>query len=104
MFPCLFHKNSNITLNLNFTTKAEYGSLTNQLFGTIAGVKVPFPLPDNEKSACSNGIKCPLVANQNFYQIISIPILSSYPDVRFSHKEFLLLSTIRLNFLIIILL
>ena len=103
MFPCLFQKNSNITLNLNFTTKAEYGSLTNQLFGTIAGVKVPFPLPDNEKSACSNGIKCPLAANQNFYQIISIPILGAYPDVRFSQKEFLLRS-IKLNFLIIILL
>lgn len=82
-FPCLFYKNSNITLHLNFTTKAEFQSLTNELFGTIAGVKVPFPLPENEKSACSNGIACPLAANQNFYQAVTIPILSSYPDVRF---------------------
>ena len=70
-------------MHLGFTSKVEFKSVTNQLFGTIAGVKVPFPLPDNEKSGCNTGIQCPLKPNATYYDIVTIPILSSYPVVSF---------------------
>jgi hypothetical protein len=43
--PCPFHKNQTIILKLNFTSSFNINSVTNNLYGIIAGVQIPFPIP-----------------------------------------------------------
>ncbi len=53
--------------------------MKNLVYGTIAGVKVPFPLP--QADACTNGITCPVNEGSVNQESISLPILPSYPSV-----------------------
>ena len=47
--------------------------------GTIAGVKVPFPLP--QADACANGVTCPVLNGTDLSETISLSILNVYPTV-----------------------
>ncbi|RNA38862.1 epididymal secretory E1 [Brachionus plicatilis] len=77
--PCTFHKNQNVTLNLKFTTTRQLNSLKNLVYGIIAGVKVPFPLP--QADACKNGVPCPVAANTVVQEALSLVVLPEYPSI-----------------------
>lgn len=53
--------------------------VTNKVYGIIAGVPVPFPLP--EADACKLGVTCPISANTAVTEVVSIPISKAYPSV-----------------------
>ena len=47
--------------------------------GVIAGVPVPFPLPESD--GCKLGVKCPVNQNDSNMATLSLPVLSSYPSI-----------------------
>ncbi len=47
--------------------------------GVIAGVPVPFPLP--EPDACKLGVKCPINAADSNLATMAIPVQASYPSI-----------------------
>ena len=53
--------------------------MDNLLYGVIAGVKVPFPIP--QADACTNGIQCPLVAGKTYEESILVPVDPAYPQI-----------------------
>ena len=77
--PCVFHKNTNVTVTIEAQFDADHTSLKNVVYGQIAGVPVPFPLPQSD--VCSNGVTCPVKATTTISQSITIPVLSVYPSV-----------------------
>lgn len=77
--PCTFKKNSNVTVVVETSFDADHASLKNVVYGQIAGVPVPFPLP--QADVCANGVTCPVTAGTTIKQSITIPVLSVYPSV-----------------------
>ena len=59
----------------------EESDVTNKLYGIIAGVPVPFPLPDDD--ACKLGVTCPVPAKKMVQEKVIIPVQKSYPIVSF---------------------
>ena len=54
--------------------------LTAVVHGIVAGIKVPFPIPQTD--ACEKcGLVCPLKANTSFSYSTYIPVQKSYPTV-----------------------
>ncbi len=70
-----------VTLTIEATFDADHASLKNVAYGQIAGVPVPFPLP--QADICTNGVSCPVKAGTTISQSIKIPVLSAYPSVSF---------------------
>jgi hypothetical protein len=68
-----------VKLNKINIKEQTFKSITNLCYGVLAGVKVPFPLP--QPDACTNGVSCPINAGTTFTQKISVPILNVYPSV-----------------------
>jgi Niemann-Pick C2 protein len=67
-------------MNMNlFQIDTSFKALKNLVYGTIAGVKVPFPLP--QADACQNGIQCPVNQGTVNDETISLAILPEYPSV-----------------------
>ena len=58
-----------------------FTDLTNKLYGLIAGVPVPFPLP--QEDACKLGVTCPIVAGTQYVETVGLTIESVWPDVSF---------------------
>ena len=54
--------------------------MTNVIYGIIAGVKVPFQVPQGD--ACANGIQCPVIAGTTYTEQITIEVLPVYPTVK----------------------
>ncbi|CAF0722639.1 unnamed protein product [Brachionus calyciflorus] len=77
--PCIFKKNDNVTLTLEFTATRQFKSLTNLVYGIIAGVKVPFPLP--QADACKNSVPCPLNSSVHVKEALSLVVLPEYPSI-----------------------
>ena len=78
-FPCVFPKNQNASLTISITSNTSYTSLSNIAYGVIAGIKVPFPLP--QPDVCSNGVTCPINQGTTFTETILVPVLGIYPSV-----------------------
>lgn len=81
--PCLFPRGKSASIEVEFTPSDATDKLTANVYGYIAGQKVPFPLPGctdpcNEE-ACK--LKCPLVPETSNTYNVSIPVSSLYPPV-----------------------
>lgn len=95
--PCIFVKNTNASITIEFTSSrlnlsylkeifnnclykgSESKTLRNLVFGIIAGVKVPFPIP--QEDACKVGLPCPLPANVHVKEELYLAILPEYPSI-----------------------
>lgn len=51
----------------------------NHVYGVIAKVPVPFPLPND--NGCSMGINCPVKNGDNLKESVTLPVLNEYPKV-----------------------
>ncbi|CAF0850234.1 unnamed protein product [Rotaria sp. Silwood1] len=77
--PCKFVKGKTYTMNLTFQSEDSSITAKVSIHGIIAGIPVPFPLPDSD--ACKLGIKCPINNNDINTASLSLPVLSSYPSM-----------------------
>jgi Niemann-Pick C2 protein len=78
--PCTFYKQQTYSVTIQFVTNANTPSAKNLVYGIIAGVPVPFPLP--QADVCKNNVTCPLVAGTTYTESLSLSVLSEYPTVR----------------------
>lgn len=51
----------------------------NHVYGVIAKVPVPFPLPNDD--GCSMGISCPVNNGDSLTESVTLPILNEYPKL-----------------------
>ena len=68
------------TKNLILILEAQVASVKAEVHGIVAGIPVPFPLPNSD--ACKNsGLTCPMPANQKQTYQNELPVKSEYPSV-----------------------
>ncbi|CAF2372502.1 unnamed protein product [Rotaria sp. Silwood2] len=77
--PCKFLKGKTYTMNLTFQSQASSITAKVSIHGIIAGMPIPFPLPDPD--ACKLGVQCPINNNDINTASLSLPVLSSYPSM-----------------------
>ncbi|XP_035706326.1 ecdysteroid-regulated 16 kDa protein isoform X1 [Folsomia candida] len=78
---CNLKTGTNVTININFTPKADIAKLTAVVHGVVAGVPMPFHFP--QVNACQNSnITCPLQSGQGYSYSVKLPVLGSYPKIK----------------------
>ncbi|EFA02897.1 ecdysteroid-regulated 16 kDa protein [Tribolium castaneum] len=77
---CVLKRNTNVSIEIAFTTNADSDTLTAVVHGVVLGVPLPFNLP-NPDGCKDSGVSCPLRAGQSYTYKTSLPVLSSYPKV-----------------------
>ena len=66
--------------SLSFSPEEQtYPSLTNAVYGVIAGVLVPFPL--SQPDVCELGVVCPMETGTDNVETVVIKVLTTYPCV-----------------------
>merc|ERR1712150_213501 len=78
--PCQLTGGNNYSASVNFTSNEGSNAVTTKVYGIIAGVPVPFPVPSD---ACNNhNLKCPVVAGSTFTYTNSIYCSPDYPKIK----------------------
>ncbi|XP_036363065.1 NPC intracellular cholesterol transporter 2 homolog a-like [Octopus sinensis] len=79
--PCILKKNTNVSIEVDFTATADVQTVKDAVYGIIAGIHVPFPT--SQPDACKDkGLTCPLKKGQKYTYKSVIPISSTYPDIQ----------------------
>ncbi|XP_076620742.1 NPC intracellular cholesterol transporter 2 homolog a [Colletes latitarsis] len=80
---CDLVRNTNASININFTIDKDMTDVYAMVRGIIMEVPIPFPLPNAD--ACKDpdsGITCPLTKSGEVYHYKNtLPVLSSYPKL-----------------------
>ena len=63
-----------------FSLGEKVEKLTAIVHGIIAGIPIPFPLP-NPDACKDSGLQCPLASGKSASYVATLPILSEYPAV-----------------------
>lgn len=82
--PCVFHKNTNVTLAVTFETNEIVEDSVNtkiDFSAYFAGIHVHLPLA-NPKACVKHGLKCPLKPKQKAVMTAKIFIKDSFPPVK----------------------
>ncbi|RNA35195.1 epididymal secretory E1 [Brachionus plicatilis] len=77
--PCVFTKGKNYTLVLEFTSKVDTTKVVNHVYGIVAKIPVPFPLPNGD--GCTLGINCPVKSGDSVKESVTLPVLQEYPKI-----------------------
>merc|ERR1712212_742647 len=82
---CTFIRGKIAHISLPFTPKSTVSQLTSSVHGIIAGVPIPFPLPESD--ACkSTEPGCPLQSGNLATYTFSLPVKSIFPPVSLDVK------------------
>ena len=78
---------STLHIYINIITgSANITSMTNKVYGVVAGVSLPFPgYPSNMEKVCDLGIsggQCPIGVGASFTEEVKLPVTSVAPSVR----------------------
>lgn len=77
---CILRRNSNVTMNIEFTPNKELSSITTDIHGVMMNMPIPFPLAD--KDACKDkGLACPIQPNVLANYTATMAVLKAYPKV-----------------------
>ncbi|KDR22662.1 protein NPC2 homolog [Zootermopsis nevadensis] len=82
---CILKKNSNVTLDISFTTSVTDNTVTADVHGIIQGIPIPWPV-QNPDACKSSGLKCPLEPGKNYHYTATFPIKTSYPTMHLQVK------------------
>lgn len=78
---CILKSGQSADLTVEFTSLEPTNVVKASVHGIIAGVPLPFPLPQSD--ACQNsGLTCPLEDKTNYTYTASIPISPAYPKIK----------------------
>ncbi|XP_034530627.1 NPC intracellular cholesterol transporter 2-like [Notolabrus celidotus] len=78
--PCQLKKGGSYTVNVTFTSDELSQTSTAVVHGVIAGVPVPFPIPNQD--GCKSGIQCPIQPQQTYHYINALPVKTEYPAIK----------------------
>ncbi|XP_031703772.1 NPC intracellular cholesterol transporter 2 [Anarrhichthys ocellatus] len=78
--PCQLHRGQSYSVNVTFDSAVESQASKAVVHGIIAGVAVPFPIPNED--GCKSGIQCPIQKQQQYHYLNSLPVKSVYPPIR----------------------
>jgi len=77
---CHLERGKSANISVTFNTTATAAKVVASVHGIIAGVPIPFPIPQSD--ACLNsGLKCPLAKSQQYQYHASLFVRSSYPKI-----------------------
>ncbi len=79
--PCIFRHGINGTIKVTFKTAFPALSLKSEVNVILAGVRVPFHLP-NPNGCKDSGITCPIKAGSVLTYQTTLPVLKQYPSLR----------------------
>lgn len=82
--PCKFHKGSDLSAEIRFTTNEATKTLTPQLSAKVWTLKVPINLPAEHQNGCAHlkEGQCPLKANDEAVYFVETPVKSSFPSMK----------------------
>ncbi|XP_061423899.1 NPC intracellular cholesterol transporter 2 [Lethenteron reissneri] len=78
--PCILCKDKTYNINVTFTSDTESQGSTAVVHGILAGIPIPFPIPNND--GCKSGITCPIAKNQAYTYDVGLPVKSDYPSIK----------------------
>uniref|UniRef100_A0AAQ5X293 NPC intracellular cholesterol transporter 2 n=1 Tax=Amphiprion ocellaris TaxID=80972 RepID=A0AAQ5X293_AMPOC len=78
--PCQLHKGQSSSVNVTFNSGVESHTATAVVHGIIAGVPVPFAIPNAD--GCKSGIQCPIQKQQIYHYETELPVKSEYPSIK----------------------
>ncbi|KAH3848099.1 hypothetical protein DPMN_090448 [Dreissena polymorpha] len=78
--PCVFTKGENVSVTIDFTTNSTVTDVQAKVYGEVAGVFVPFALP-NPDGCQGCDLTCPLGAGEQSYTN-TFPVLAIYPEIK----------------------
>ncbi|EDO30774.1 predicted protein [Nematostella vectensis] len=79
--PCTLHKGTTVSVNITFVPHVTLDSGKAIVHGVIAGIPVPFPLPNAD--VCKNsGLKCPLEPGTKYVYQSSLEVKTMYPSLK----------------------
>ncbi|XP_071441360.1 ecdysteroid-regulated 16 kDa protein-like [Hetaerina americana] len=81
---CILRRNSNVTIQFDFTPYYGTNKVTAVVHGIKMGIPVPFHFPDEE--ACRQTLKCPLFKGKTYTYEATFPIKKKYPTLRLDVK------------------
>ncbi|CAL1538541.1 unnamed protein product [Lymnaea stagnalis] len=76
--PCPFKRNTNVSVTINFNANYAITSAQTSVHGDIAGVLVPFPIPDSD--AC-HFMTCPISQGSSAVYKNAIFVQQAYPKI-----------------------
>ncbi|CAG0913591.1 unnamed protein product [Notodromas monacha] len=87
---CILQSGKTVKLAWTIQATEALKSLQAKVYGTIAGIPVPFPLP-NSNACKDSGISCPVKDGDTFTYDLNLDVKSAYPkihvDVKFTLVE-----------------
>ncbi|KAI2654595.1 epididymal secretory E1 precursor [Labeo rohita] len=78
--PCPLHKGQSYTVNVTFTSNVASQTSTALVHGVVAGVPVPFPIP--QPDGCKSGIQCPIEQQKTYSYVNQLPVKNEYPAIK----------------------
>jgi len=78
--PCQLKKGQSYSVNVTFSSSVESKTSKAVVHGVIAGLPVPFPIPDDD--GCTSGIQCPIEKGEAYTYVNQLPVKSAYPNIR----------------------
>ncbi|KAJ8290471.1 hypothetical protein GJAV_G00013270 [Gymnothorax javanicus] len=78
--PCELHKGQSYSVNVTFTSDDESQTSKAVVHGVIAGVPVPFSIPNDD--GCKSGVACPIKKEMTYSYVNQLPVKTAYPSIR----------------------
>ncbi|CAJ1073613.1 NPC intracellular cholesterol transporter 2-like [Xyrichtys novacula] len=78
--PCQLKKGQSYSVNVTFTSDVQSQTSTAQVHGVIAGVPIPFPIPNED--GCKSGIQCPIQPKLTYHYVNGLPVKTEYPAIK----------------------
>ncbi|XP_030070854.1 NPC intracellular cholesterol transporter 2 [Microcaecilia unicolor] len=78
--PCQLVRGTDYTINVTFSSNVESVSSKAVVYGILAGIAIPFPIP--EADGCKSGILCPIHAGNSYSYVTRLPVKSEYPCIK----------------------
>ncbi|XP_068110629.1 NPC intracellular cholesterol transporter 2 [Hyperolius riggenbachi] len=82
--PCPLVRGQTYTINVTFTSGEVTPKCTAVVYGVVAGVPIPFPLPESD--GCKSGLSCPLQEGTTYTYLSKMPIKPEYPKLKLAVK------------------
>ncbi|XP_041669458.1 NPC intracellular cholesterol transporter 2-like [Cheilinus undulatus] len=78
--PCQLKRGGSYSVNVTFSSGVKSDTSTAVVHGVIAGVPVPFPIPNED--GCKSGIQCPIQPQQLYHYVNTLPVKTEYPAIK----------------------
>eukprot|EP00794_Sanderia_malayensis_P020003 gene20003-21964_t len=85
--PCPLIRGKNVTIDVHFTPTVAIDKADAKLYGVIAGIPVPFPIPHSHVcDYAPSKVKCPLKAGVEQVYELELPVSKEYPEMKLEAK------------------